>query len=166
MIYKYPFTSRDALCIGDKLNGQWNEVEFTFFFLFPIFQQVFFDVPFSPKLWVTTDFKIICMSNFCILFSGESHLHCAARVTNDDEHSEAGPKIDIIYTHNLYNLAISVCEVSGPNHKTNKTHFLGDRNKLSRNLKSILKAIEHSTITPNLKSFKKIKVFGIQVYCE
>jgi hypothetical protein len=63
-------------------------------------------------------------------------------------------------------MAISVCEVSGPNYKTNKQHFLGDRVKLAMNMRSMLNHIEKSSPTSNATAFKKIKLYGFQVYCK
>jgi hypothetical protein len=83
-------------------------------------------------------------------------------VTADDERTQAGSKIDIIMLHKILKIAVSVCEVSGPHLKINKTHFLGDRNKLAKNMRSILNSIENTSST----EFKKIKVYGFQVYCK
>lgn len=99
-------------------------------------------------------------------FSGESHLDCAQPEVSDDDRSNAGPKIDIIFFSKLFNLPVSVCEVTGPFNKTNKCHFLGDRNKLAKNMKYILRNIKKNTSTPDIYTFKKLKVYGIQFYCK
>lgn len=116
-----------------------------FFFLFPILKQALLSIPFVFKL-------------------GESHLQCAIKQTNDDEAADADPKIDIIMSHKQNTLAMSVVEVSGPNHKVNKSHYIGDRNKIAKNLKSIIKTIENTSSTPDIQALKKVKVYGLQVY--
>ncbi|KAL7334437.1 hypothetical protein PS15p_200064 [Mucor circinelloides] len=145
-VYKMIKICAGAIFAGDnKFSGAWNEVEYTFFFIYPLLKQALHNVPFEFRL-------------------GESHLKCAIKNTNDDEAADCGPKIDIIMYYKRLDLAMSVVEVSGPNHKVNKNHYLGDRVKIAKNLKSILKAIEKSTKTPDIITFKKIKVYGVQVY--
>ncbi|CEP15853.1 hypothetical protein [Parasitella parasitica] len=129
----------------NKFSGHMNEVEYTHQFLFPLIKEVLYD----------------CLIKFKL---GEPHLQCAAANTNDDERTQSGPKIDIILLHQVYQFAISICEISGPNHKANKNHFLGDRNKLAKNMRHILNHIEDASPTPNATSFKKVKIYGLQVY--
>ncbi|KAG1108182.1 hypothetical protein G6F42_016083 [Rhizopus arrhizus] len=130
---------------GNKLNGGYNETEYTFFFLHPAIKHLLYSFPFNFKL-------------------GESHLQCAIKTTDDDEVADAGPKIDIIMSHKENGLALSVVKVSGPNYKTNKNPFVGDRNKIAKNLKAILRQIQKTCSTPDIVAFKKIKVYGLQVY--
>lgn len=59
---------------------------------------------------------------------------------------------------------ISVVEVSGPISKVDKSHFLGDRSKIAKNLRLIYKQIEKLTNTPSLSDLKKLKLYGLQVY--
>ncbi|KAF1800940.1 hypothetical protein FB192DRAFT_1473352, partial [Mucor lusitanicus] len=77
-----------------------------------------------------------------------------------------GSKIDLIISHKIFGVEIGVVEVSGPSHKVDKTHFLGDRVKIARNLKSIHKQIERLATNPNLASLKRLKLYGIQVYLD
>lgn len=129
IILTYPCFSAGAIFVDEnKFSGAWNEIEYTFFFIYPLLKQALHNVPFEFRL-------------------GESHLKCAIKNTNDDEAAESGPKIDIIMYYKRLDLAMSVVEVSGPNHKVNKNHCLGDRVKIAKILKSILKAIEKSTKT-------------------
>ncbi|KAL9537327.1 hypothetical protein MBANPS3_011876 [Mucor bainieri] len=121
---------------GNMLDGAYNEVEYTFFFLYPIIKKTLYDVPINFKL-------------------GESHLQCAIKKTNDDEAADAGPKIDIIMTYKRNNLPVGVVEVSGSNHKVNKNHYVGDRNKIAKNLKSIIGSTEKASITPDILALKK-----------
>ncbi|KAI8883431.1 hypothetical protein K501DRAFT_333340 [Backusella circina FSU 941] len=129
----------------NKFVGHLNENEFTHQYLYPMFKQVLHDCPLKFRL-------------------GESHLQCAAAETNDDQRTQCGPKIDIIILHKVHQFAISVCEVSGPHFKTNKNHSLGDRNKLAKNMRAILNHIEQVPSTPNATAFRKIKIYGFQVY--
>lgn len=85
--------------------------------------------------------------------------------TDDDEAADSEPKVDAVMYHKGLDLAMSLVEVSGPNYKVNKKHCIGDRDKLARNLKSILKAIEKFTKTFDIITLKKIKVYGMQAYC-
>ncbi|CEP06975.1 hypothetical protein [Parasitella parasitica] len=84
--------------------------------------------------------------------------------TNDESRAAVGSKIDIIISHKIFGVEIGVVEVSGPSHKVDKTHFLGDRAKIAKNLKSIHKQLERSATTPNLAALKRLKLYGIQVY--
>ncbi|KAL7320867.1 hypothetical protein PS15m_000712 [Mucor circinelloides] len=143
--YKFMNVLANALMIHtNKLAGDWNEVEYTFFFIYPILKRALYDVPFRFKL-------------------GEPHFQCAVKHINDDEAADSGPKIDAVMYHKSLGLAKSPVEVSGPNYKINKNYCIGDRVKLARNLKSILKAIEKCTKTPDTITLQ-IKVYGIQVY--
>lgn len=101
---------------------------------------------------------------FYVFYSGEPHVRCAAANTNGDERTQSGSKIDIILLHKIYHFAISICEGSGPYFESNRNHFLGDRNKLAKNMRHILNNIEDASPTPNATSFKKIKIYGLQVY--
>lgn len=54
-------------------------------------------------------------------------------------------------------------EVSGPPCNPDHAHYVGDRNKIAKNLKSILNfiRIKHSG---DFEDFRKIKVVGVQIY--
>ncbi|KAG1092355.1 hypothetical protein G6F42_019224 [Rhizopus arrhizus] len=140
-VYKMIKFCAGAIFVDEnKFSGAWNEIEYTFFFIYPLLKQALHNVPFEFRL-------------------GESHLKCAIKNTNDDEAAESGPKIDIIMYYKRLDLAMSVVEVSGPNHKVNKNHCLGDRVKIAKILKSILKAIEKSTKTLISSHSKRSKSF-------
>lgn len=53
---------------------------------------------------------------------------------NDEQRRSSGPKIDIIFYHRVYGLEIGVLEVSGQSNKIDRPHFVGDRNKICKNL--------------------------------
>lgn len=90
---------------------------------------------------------------------GELHLQCVVKYKDDDEATDSESKIDAVMYHKGLDLAMSLLvEVSGPNYIVNKNHCIGDRVKLARNLKSIVKAIEKFTKTFDIITFKKIKV--------
>lgn len=84
--------------------------------------------------------------------------------TNDDERAQSGPKIDKIMSLKMQKLAISVSEISGPNIKTNKSHFLGDRVKIAKNMKAMINHIEEISPTPNKSALKRIKLYSLQFY--
>lgn len=129
----------------NKFEGYLNETEYTHQFIHPLFKEVLYNCDIKFRL-------------------GECHLQCAAAETTDDQRTQAGPKIDIILIHKVHKFAVSICELSGPNWKTNRNHFLGDRNKLAKNMRSILNHIEEAVSTPNITAFKKIKIYGFQMY--
>ncbi|EPB86972.1 hypothetical protein HMPREF1544_06190 [Mucor circinelloides 1006PhL] len=95
---------------------------------------------------------------------GESHLKCATKHINDESRAAVGPKIDIIITSEALHAEISVVEASGPVSKVDKSHFLGDRSKIAKNLRLIYKQIEKLTNRPSLSDLKKLKLYGLQVY--
>lgn len=104
--------------------------------------------------------------SFILFVRGKDHLSCTAAASNDDQRTQTGPKIDIIVLNKLHQFAINLCEVSGPNYKINKNRFLGDCNKIAKNMNSILNFIHSSTPTPNIEAYKKIKLYSFQVYCK
>ncbi|KAL7317357.1 hypothetical protein PS15m_003726 [Mucor circinelloides] len=125
--------------------SNFNENEFTFLFLLPVLRQILKSNNLSFKL-------------------GESHLKCVTKHINDESRAAVGPKIDIIITSEALHAEVSVVEVSGPVSKVDKSHFLGDRSKIAKNLRLIYKQIEKLTNTPSLSDLKKLKLYGLQVY--
>ncbi|KAI8883432.1 hypothetical protein K501DRAFT_272693 [Backusella circina FSU 941] len=124
----------------NKFGGYLNENEFTHHFLYPLFKQVLFDSPLLYRL-------------------GEAHLQCAAAETDDNQRTQSGPKIDIICLHKVHQFAVSVCEVSGTHYKTNRNHFLRDRNKLAMNMTSILNQNENISPIPNASAYKRANIY-------
>jgi len=61
------------------------------------------------------------------------------------------------------NIEFAIVEVSGPPCNPDHAHYVGDRNKIAKNLKSILNfiRIKHSG---DFEDFRKIKVVGVQIY--
>ncbi|CAG8636419.1 3320_t:CDS:10, partial [Funneliformis caledonium] len=72
-------------------------------------------------------------------------------------------KIDTIIKLGDLNLEFSVVEVSGPPTNPDHSHYVGDRNKIAKNLKVILNYC-YNTYRGDFKQFRKIKVYGLQVY--
>jgi len=61
------------------------------------------------------------------------------------------------------NLEFSVTEVSGSPSNLDHSHYVGDHNKIAKNLKIILNFIR-MTYHGNFQEFRKIKVYGVQIY--
>lgn len=57
-------------------------------------------------------------------------------------------------------------EVTGPPHLSDHAHFVGDRIKLAKNLKSMLKSIRRQSRTGDSELYTCIKLYGIQTYCK
>jgi hypothetical protein len=67
---------------------------------------------------------------------------------------------------NKYDLPFTLVEVSGPPNRVNHQHFVGDKIKLAKHLKSSLKKIRKTIKSGDEGLYEHIKLFGIQVYCE
>ncbi|KAI9366601.1 hypothetical protein BD770DRAFT_405870 [Pilaira anomala] len=125
-----------------------NEYHFTMAFIYPLFFNLFFNV--SQKE----------------LFQrwGEVRLYCAKRNEHsslfDAERRTPGPSIDGIFTlPGLNDLEFLVVEVTGAPAQDDFEHFIGDRNKIAKNLKIMLKFIISLR-----EIFTCLKLYGIQVY--
>ncbi|CAG8654304.1 4289_t:CDS:10 [Funneliformis mosseae] len=81
----------------------------------------------------------------------------------DDDRRFSGNKIDAIISMLDLDLEISVLEVSGSPTCLDHTHYVGDRNKIAKMLKIILNYIKIN-YSGCYEDFRRIKVFGIQVY--
>lgn len=112
--------------------------------------------------------KNLLNSDGIYLLFGECNLKAKAievnRYLDDDERRFAGPKIDVIIKNTKYNLEVMIVEVSGPPHKVNQTHFLEDRKKIGKNLKSMFKYIVSKMEVPSVTLIKKLRLYGIQFY--
>ncbi|KAG9300325.1 hypothetical protein G9A89_011398 [Geosiphon pyriformis] len=98
---------------------------------------------------------------------GEQALRCSAILLNasqqDNNRRSPGSKIDAIIMLTELGLEFSVLEVSSSPSNSDHTHYVGDRNKIAKNLKIILNFIRKKH-TGNFEQFRKIKVYGIQIY--
>jgi hypothetical protein len=77
-----------------------------------------------------------------------------------------GSKIDGIIINNEYSLEVEIIEASGPNHKVDTTHFVEDRIKIAKNLKSMYKYIMKLRDDPYIVIRKTFKVYGLHIYCK
>jgi hypothetical protein len=102
------------------------------------------------------------------MFSGEPYLKVAADHDNDalnDEDSRSkGPKTDMIFRNTNINIGIAILEISGPNHKVNQVHNLGDRYKIARNLKIMLSSLISTARYATPVEKRKIKLYGFHIY--
>jgi hypothetical protein len=98
---------------------------------------------------------------------GESTLQCSAIQLNqslrDDDRRCIGNKIDAIISMVDLDLEMSTLEVSGSPSYLDHTHYVGDRNKTAKMLKIILNFIK-TNYPGDFEEFRRIKVFGIQIY--
>jgi hypothetical protein len=103
-----------------------------------------------------------------ILHSGEPHLVCKKKENNEvldeTQRSSVGPKVDMIINNKPYDVDIALVEVSGPNWKVDKSHFLGDRNKLAKNLQSMYRDILKKHRNSSRRSSKFMKLYGLHIY--
>ncbi|KAG2212365.1 hypothetical protein INT47_001726 [Mucor saturninus] len=86
----------------------------------------------------------------------------------EDKTRLPGPNIDGIIKNIDLDIPIYLVEVSGsPNSPAeNYSHYKGDRNKLAKNLKYVLKIIMSMKGVPSFESSSKIKLFGIHLYSD
>ncbi|CEP06883.1 hypothetical protein [Parasitella parasitica] len=84
----------------------------------------------------------------------------------DDNHRRSpGPNIDFIFkTKQHGKVELAVGEISGAPNAQSQEHYLGDRNKIAKNLKSMLKYIISLKSELHEESSSKIQVYGIQIY--
>ncbi|KAI8636888.1 hypothetical protein BD408DRAFT_425416 [Parasitella parasitica] len=99
---------------------------------------------------------------------GEAKLSCSKqeenRALDDDDRRSSGANIDaIIDLKQLNNMEFVIVEVTGGPTGNHHEHFLEDKNKLAKNLKTILKFI--ISLRPDLALLvPSLKLFGIQIY--
>ncbi|CAI2201611.1 13770_t:CDS:2, partial [Funneliformis geosporum] len=94
---------------------------------------------------------------------GETALKCSSILLNksqrDDDRRSPSSKIDTIIKLMELNLEFSVVEVSGSPSSPDHSHYIGDRNKVAKNLKIILNFIR-TRYYGDFQEFRKIKVYG------
>ncbi|CAG8448307.1 1222_t:CDS:10 [Funneliformis mosseae] len=94
-------------------------------------------------------------------------LKCSAILLNisqrDNDRRSPGSKIDTIIKLMELNLEFSIVEVSGSPSDPDHSHYVGDRNKIAKNLKIILNYIR-TEYSEDFQQFRKIKVYGVQSY--
>lgn len=88
------------------------------------------------------------------------------RAQRDNERRSKGNAPDAIVNLTHLDIAFCLVEVTGPPNTNDHSHFLGDRIKLAKNLKSMLKRIRRQSRGGDEEIFANIKLYGIQVYCK
>ncbi|CAO3619349.1 unnamed protein product [Mucor hiemalis] len=109
-----------------------------------------------------------CNMVVCFL-SGEVKLSCAKRDEHasllDTERRTPGPSIDATFVVPfLNNVEFFILEISGPPSKDDFEHFIGDRNKMAKNLKLMMKYI--ISLRTDWRTYKaaSLKLFALQIY--
>ncbi|CAG8615435.1 8335_t:CDS:2 [Ambispora leptoticha] len=96
---------------------------------------------------------------------GETCLKACAKDVNsskkDDECRSSGKKIDTIICMREEDKEFSVTEVSGPPLKNDWTHFMGDRMKIMKMLKTLMN--QFAKLNPS-SDITLIRLFGLQAY--
>lgn len=128
-----------------------NESTYTMIFLRPIIILIF-----KP------------LSNIFKFLWGEVSLQCKNesdnKILTTTGRSASSSKVDGVIIDDVYNMEVGIIEVSGPNYKVNKVHYLEDKNKIAKNLRTIYKSIEVLKSTTSMVMMKDLKVYDIQVY--
>ncbi|CAG8767960.1 13972_t:CDS:2, partial [Racocetra persica] len=118
--------------------------------------------------FVSQIFKLLFKDNKSLKLDwGEKTLKASAVLKNellqDDYRRSHGNKIDLVMSIVDIKLESIIMEVSGSPNEQDHTHYVGDRNKIAKMLKIII----NYTITKypgSFEVFRKIKVYGIQIY--
>jgi hypothetical protein len=84
----------------------------------------------------------------------------------DHERRSMGTIPDAILSLDKYDVPFALVEVSGPPNQANHQHFVGDKIKLAKHLKSCLKKIRRTINHGDEGLYEHIKLFGIHVHCE
>jgi hypothetical protein len=84
----------------------------------------------------------------------------------DDERRNTGKVSDAILTLVNYDLPVALVEVSGPPNQQNHQHFVGDRTKIAKHLKSVLKKVRRTISSGDEDLYKLLRLFGIRVCCK
>lgn len=64
----------------------------------------------------------------------------------------------------MLNIDIAILEISGPNHKINQVHYLGDRFKIAKNLKIMMESLLSAARYATPIEKRKIKLYGFHIY--
>ncbi|CAG8706937.1 10360_t:CDS:2 [Funneliformis caledonium] len=96
---------------------------------------------------------------------GETCLKACAKDVNsskkDDERRSSGKKIDTIICMREEDKEFSVIEVSGPPLKNDWTHFMGDRMKIMKMMKTLMN--QFARLNPS-SDITLVRLFGLQAY--
>ncbi|CAG8562888.1 8983_t:CDS:10, partial [Scutellospora calospora] len=134
---------------ANAFNDDQTEYHYIITFIYVVFKPLFKDFQHIGLAW------------------GEKSLRCSAILFNnsqqDSDRRNPGSKIDAIIKLLEVDLEFSVVEVSGSPKDHDHNHYIGDRNKIAKSLKIILNYIRMN-YQGDFQQFRKIKVYGIQVF--
>ncbi|CAO3595263.1 unnamed protein product [Absidia cylindrospora] len=99
---------------------------------------------------------------------GEARLKTATDQYNnalvDDDRRVTGTGIDGIFTHVDSGFETMIVELSGASTSPVYGHFLGDRTKITKNLKRMMKTICKSITRPHMTKLGQLTLIGLQYY--
>lgn len=145
-----------------------NERPFTAAFVMPLLEIILENVTRKEifQRWYSMELLSAHQFNKPLGNRFEAKLMCAknaeSSASDDDERRLPGSNCDAVFDIYFLNmLEFCTIEVSGPPSDCEYYHYLEDRNKLGKNLKSILKEIisQNKNASPSC-----LKVYGIQFY--
>jgi hypothetical protein len=115
------------------------------------------------SIWYT---KILIPSNIRL----ESSLLCKKELENGvlapQGESALTAKIDGILIDKEFEVEVGIIEVSGPSRKVDTTHFIEDRIKIAKNLKTMYKYIMALRDDPYIVIRRSFKMYGLHFYCK
>ncbi|KAI9014409.1 hypothetical protein CLU79DRAFT_890256 [Phycomyces nitens] len=136
---------------NELLDENMNENEFTMCFMYPILNNLF---KYSKK-------DMIIRWGEAKLASKKKEEHAALE---DNFRRSPGPSIDFIFRTKQEKIEIAIGEISGAPNTLSQEHYLGDRNKIAKNMKSMLKYIINLKSELNENDASKIQIYGIHLY--
>ncbi|KAI9268686.1 hypothetical protein BY458DRAFT_191770 [Sporodiniella umbellata] len=129
-----------------------NENEFTMCFMYPLFYNL---LKYSKR-------NIVIRWGEAELISKKKEEHHAL---DDDDRRSPGPNVDFTFRSMIYNnVEFAVGEVSGAPLMQNQTHFVDDRKKIAKNLKTMIKSIINLKKHIIESHVQNIQIYGIQIY--
>ncbi|KAI9260269.1 hypothetical protein EDC94DRAFT_610619 [Helicostylum pulchrum] len=138
--------------LNSFVDSTMNEHHFIMIFVFPLFYELFYDV-----------------SQKNIYQRWETKLYCAKKNEHssllDAERRTPGPSIDAVFIIPfLNNLEFFIIEVSGGPAQEDFEHFIGDRNKIAKNLKIMMKHIISLRTDWTTYKASTLKLYGLHIY--
>ncbi|CDH54475.1 predicted protein [Lichtheimia corymbifera JMRC:FSU:9682] len=86
------------------------------------------------------------------------------RAQRDHDRRSKGNSPDAILSISQYDITFSLIEVTGPPNANDHSHFVGDKVKLAKNMKTMLKKIRRHSRGGDEDIYASIKLYGIQTY--
>ncbi|KAI9252817.1 hypothetical protein BDA99DRAFT_173792 [Phascolomyces articulosus] len=112
--------------------------------------------------------KLFKHTNSIVFDWGDSGLSASKdeehRAQKDNEVRSRGVTPDGIFRLVEFSTDFALVEISGPPTIHNHHHYVGDRNKLGKSLKQILKSIQQMVNDGDQDLYHEIKLYGIQIY--